>query len=66
MSVKAIPDNAFNHLVSPQSPRFSGKMPQNPCTTLTGKCTENVTQRLPNQKILNSLSRESYHMITDG
>ncbi len=34
ISVEAIPYFAFNHVPSPPGPRFSGKMPQNPCTAI--------------------------------
>ncbi|NER20861.1 MAG: hypothetical protein F6J96_17530 [Symploca sp. SIO1C2] len=57
---------AFNHAAGTRSLSKYGKMAQNPCTTLTGQCTEKLHQPPTQQKILSSLIWESYHLITDG
>jgi hypothetical protein len=59
-------DLAFNLFARQTRPRFSGKIAQNPCTALTGKCTEKLNQPPAHRKILSFLYQESDHKITDG
>ncbi|NEP59139.1 MAG: hypothetical protein F6K31_19295 [Symploca sp. SIO2G7] len=61
-----MPEKAFNHAAGTKSLRKYGKMAQNPCTTLTGQCTEKLHQPPTQRKILSFPWRKSYQLITDG